>query len=695
MGLLDDLIGAVGGAETTVETVKPVNINGGENNDKICAESGEEEEAIEENLAHMCQFLDNLHRRGTQNLPVKSLDKLNNLRDQLHELVPVVLRREGEDTKFKKPKGEPVIQPDNLKFMEKGAIPKRLKGVEKAAAFWPKDKPLLKKDISLRLDGKSTSVKPKLTKIVSDNKGDSDSEELFTDTSVPSDASDMSSCVESSNSCSEFSNLLNSYSSDSSLKSKANQKMGKKKPTPTKKKSPAGGMHQLIKAMSRLDARKIPHMEKFEEGSGQELMSYLKKFEHFCKNNYRGDKVLWIGELEQHLSGKIQSAFKAMRDVDDTYEDAKEKLVEWYDNMKEMRKNKNKMKFRNVKYVKGETLYLYSLRVEKLFKIAYPKHAMNTSQSLQERFIATIPKTAKGMMTAQVMSYKMKDRRISWKEIKKLARYYDLEKQKEEEEKEDDHESDQDIVINVGKPKKGKDVATQNDENYHINRYKGKIYYAEEFNKPNSNSIPQQYKANKPYTTFLPQSTAFLNSNNHQYRRDNNNSYQGQDRYNMKRTSSNNNYTGNFHYDQQGKQYQTGPLFTRPNEKLRSSSTTCTFCNRIGHSVANCRTKWNCCYSCGTQGHYFADCPQNPQKFRARSHSSQPLGRDRVPLGNRMNGYNSMGHDNSHNNRPNKSQSQNSQSSHNIKQMSHRRHNSEGHENSQRFREQLNLNALV
>ena len=48
--------------------------------------------------------------------------------------------------------------------------------------------------------------------------------------------------------------------------------------------------------LARLDNRKLPQQEKFDENSGEHFRLYLEKFESYCKQNFKGDTIFWIGE---------------------------------------------------------------------------------------------------------------------------------------------------------------------------------------------------------------------------------------------------------------------------------------------------------------------------------------------------------------------------------------------------------------
>lgn len=82
--------------------------------------------------------------------------------------------------------------------------------------------------------------------------------------------------------------------------------------------------------LKKLDTRQIPRLEPFSEETGQDLEKYLSRFENYCKENFRGQNYLWLGELERNLKGKTLEGFKLSRNYDDTYKEAKAKLLAWY-----------------------------------------------------------------------------------------------------------------------------------------------------------------------------------------------------------------------------------------------------------------------------------------------------------------------------------------------------------------------------
>ena len=207
----------------------------------------------------------------------------------------------------------------------------------------------------------------------------------------------------------------------------------------------------FFELMKNIDNRKVPMQERFDEQSGQDLKKYIDKFEDYCRCNYRGSRTLWIGELERSLSGKTLEAFRALRAVDDSYRSMKEKLLNWYDNSKEVRRKKNKKRFKNAGYSSGDSFYLFAVKLESLYKLAYPKHKVSHSQTLREKYLSAIPKSFRRELKSQLSTFRLQDRKVPWAMVKKCANLKDLEGENDsEQETVATKGSDREIVINVG-----------------------------------------------------------------------------------------------------------------------------------------------------------------------------------------------------------------------------------------------------
>ena len=139
-------------------------------------------------------------------------------------------------------------------------------------------------------------------------------------------------------------------------------------------------MNELMSIMQRLDTRMVPKPEEFDSASGQPLQEYLDMFEGYCRSNFRGSSVLWIGELGRLLTGDMHQAFQVLRVPGDSYRVIKKKLIRWYEDSSEVREMGIKAKFTSANRQKGEPTRLFGARLEKLFRLAHPKKTLNIAR---------------------------------------------------------------------------------------------------------------------------------------------------------------------------------------------------------------------------------------------------------------------------------------------------------------------------
>ena len=357
----------------------------------------------------------------------------------------------------------------------------------------------------------------------------------------------------------------------------------------------------FVEVMRQFDNRTVPRQERYDEHSGQDLASYLEKFESYCRCNFKGSKTLWIGELELALSGKTLEAFKAHRAVDDSYKSIKRKLLEWYHNSRDVRKGKNRRKFKNAGYNVGDSLYLFAVKLEALFKLAYPRHKVGHSETLREKYLSAVPRSFRKELKVQMTSHTLKGKKVSWEMIKKCANLKDLEGENDtDQELGKGEDVDREIVINVGRAGGNNISSVMNSQSRPV--------YSGQFR--NSNSRYSQRKSNNQWDQVNERSSRATNRGRNYdriagelvtNRPMGGNSPDGTTRFSLRNL-------GNFG----GK---------------------CNFCGRIGHIEQSCRSKLRRCFICGQDGHFFRNCALRGSR-RPRSQSVQPS--QGPPLGNRQ-----------------------------------------------------------
>lgn len=397
-----------------------------------------------------------------------------------------------------------------------------------------------------------------------------------------------------------------SSTSSSEVSSRSKPRTYKPKGKSTRKRNPKSrtvpSSRDLSQALRNLDIRKTPSPGMYDAKSGLDLTDYLRKFEVYCENNFKGDKIFWIDELEQHLEGKIKAAYQVMRTHRDSYNTVKKKLLEYYQDRKRERKIKQRAIFRDMKINRSESVYFFAARIEKQYRVAYPSHSVRTSQTLRDKFTLSLPKAIRTVWKSQMLAYKMSNVQLTWKTVLKWAKLFDAEQSTE------DGGSDSPgtaIVINVGEraPTNGvrpkNIVASDQPKNLHGERPRYADMHQsvqQPFQQPSIRQSLQQPNMRPPFQQPNMRPPFQQPSMRQPFQR-----------------------PKIYHPDQQpmGGQPFQGPSYRKsspkefysPDFRARMAMPRCEYCYREGHERGQCRKMFNLCFTCGDEGHYAKNCP--------------------------------------------------------------------------------------
>ena len=239
--------------------------------------------------------------------------------------------------------------------------------------------------------------------------------------------------------------------------------------------------------LKKLDNRMVPPLDSFKEEDDLDLAEYLKRFEEYYEANYKCSKMIWVEELSKKLEGRILEGYRSVKQKGDRYEEVKKKLLIWYNEENEVRRESARRMFNKAQFKPSETMLRYCNRLLALFRRAYPKKNAETSNTLISQLRKTLPKQMKQIIDSQILSAKMDDKKITWSRINKIARIYDLDNiEKVTEDNEEDV-----IEINLGNSRhlKGEDYSN-GDRNYRKQRNQDNKF-SKKFdprNKENNNS---------------------------------------------------------------------------------------------------------------------------------------------------------------------------------------------------------------
>ena len=206
----------------------------------------------------------------------------------------------------------------------------------------------------------------------------------------------------------------------------------------------------------RMDNRKVPECEKFDEEAGHDLEEFLDEFEDYCRENVKGDSKHWIKELENQLSGETLDAFKSLKEYKYPYYKLRRKLLLWYDEMEEERKKQYKANFQSIKQSKNESLYMYSTRIERVFKLAYPRKDVERSNTLREKYMDTVNYAFYKVLKSIISYDDYNQKQTKWSAIQRTARKHDRELKADKERKAADRRNDseeEEIIINIQQEK--------------------------------------------------------------------------------------------------------------------------------------------------------------------------------------------------------------------------------------------------
>ena len=330
----------------------------------------------------------------------------------------------------------------------------------------------------------------------------------------------------------------------------------------------------LARILKKLDMRPVPQFDHFDEESGQDLRSYLLKFECYCKENFKGKSYLWTSELERHLKGQTLRNFKLLRDFDDDYEDVKMKLIRWYRDEREIRKAHAKRKFENAKPVPNESFYTFSSRLEKLYKQAYPKHDIERSSTLIQTFKRGVSKQLRSIINKEIREFGIERKKLTWTRIQRCTRFFDLEMIDGKEKSDYEAENVEEIVINLNNSDSINRSLTYNRPQ------KERKYFHNNRTFNNVTQTVPKYHQQQNYNTN--QNDWKRKANAYQYER---NSYNSQ----YKPPS-----------------FQTPPPL--------SNAMMCNYCKRFGHDYNSCRKRLQLCFLCNQEGHFYRDCVKNRKR---------------------------------------------------------------------------------
>ena len=387
----------------------------------------------------------------------------------------------------------------------------------------------------------------------------------------------------------------------------------------------------FAKLIDKLDSRRAPEFDDFIEDEGETLGDYLDRFEEYCMENVKGQKGCraWVSELQKHLSDDMRTACEAVTDKRDNYYTFKGKLLSHYGNTKDLRKKKNRQAFEQANYGKNESLYLFSVKLRRLFTIAYPKkddRSVNKSSKLINKFTECMPRKFRKYLEDKMFDAQAEGKTLLYAQIQAYAQIRDRDDANKPMEAENAS-----INITQGGGKSthaGMAVKPDNTPVTEVNYSSQNNSY----NRQNQGYAPRsfqnsQYQYNHngyDFSEATGKDVKPANNGNPSY-----NQGRGRGKYNGPRNEQYNPGTsrgrgfffhrGNMHQNQRKNEdhrNRNDSVGGRPKmvDQLRrfippDRIIKCNLCGRIGHMDRECRA----CWACGKLGHRLNECPNQGQ----------------------------------------------------------------------------------
>ena len=203
----------------------------------------------------------------------------------------------------------------------------------------------------------------------------------------------------------------------------------------------------LMKTLiEKMDTRKVPKPEPYNEEKDRDLKKYIERFEMYCEMSFKGDSTTWMDELERNLTGKMLEGVRSLRRPNDNYEELKKKLLDWYKDDGEIRKSYAINQFNNAKMKPNESLYLYSSRLMRAFELAHPRRSTDESRKLLNKYISSVDENTRKIIETLIINAKMNGKKLKYEDIQRFARIQDAEKEK----KKINTQGRSEIKINIG-----------------------------------------------------------------------------------------------------------------------------------------------------------------------------------------------------------------------------------------------------
>ena len=173
------------------------------------------------------------------------------------------------------------------------------------------------------------------------------------------------------------------------------------------------------------DRREAPAPEPFSFSAGRSFNTFICQFEAYCMAKFtEGTYERWTGELAKFLIDDALQMYRVFGGGDCAYSRMKSKLRLHMEGDADRERTRKFTRFHAAIPQDGESLYLYALRLERLYLAAYPTGDPEDSFELRSRFLATVPAEEAVTVTREEENLKtvLNVSRVPWSRLVALLR---------------------------------------------------------------------------------------------------------------------------------------------------------------------------------------------------------------------------------------------------------------------------------
>ena len=130
-------------------------------------------------------------------------------------------------------------------------------------------------------------------------------------------------------------------------------------------------------------------------------------------------------ELSQLLTGELRDVYESLYVEGDSYDSVVDRLLVWVTDREGLHQEDAVHRFTEAVMKRGETVSRYAIRLEGLFRKAYPLRRAQDSKALRKKFKATVPADfQRHLLTMESVQHTMHHNDLSWNSILGITSKY-------------------------------------------------------------------------------------------------------------------------------------------------------------------------------------------------------------------------------------------------------------------------------